>query len=369
MSFIKKFIEKETVSRRNFLLASAYGLGGAAALGAFGTGTARAALTDPTIAWSYRNRTNPYWNEIVSGGEAFVESLGKPKDFLTHLINEGSSEKSLADVKALLAKTDGNLALAIDTNDAPNCRPIVEAVAEAGGYVSTIWNKTDDLHPWDFGDNYVSHMTWSDEGPAEQTARILLDAMGGKGGVVHLGGIASNNPAIERLNGLKNALKDYPDVELLDAQPADWDTQKANQIMSGFLTRYGDEITGVHCANDTIAYGVLEALRAEGIEGMPVVSYDGNPQAVQLVAEKKILATVFTNPHWGGGITASLAYHAATGAFKPSDEPHEHREFYGPTIMVTPDDALDFKAKYLDNVPTYDWTDYWGPTNGQIQYK
>ncbi len=369
MSFIKKFIEAEKVSRRNFLLASAYGVSGVAAARMLGPSTVMAATyANPTVAWSYRNRTNPYWNEIVSGGEAFMDAQGLGKDAMVHLINEGSSEKSLADVKALLAKTNGELALAIDTNDAPNARPVVEAVSEAGGFVSTIWNKTDDLHPWDFGDNYVSHMTWSDEGPAEQTARILLEAMGGKGGVVHLGGIASNNPAIERLNGLRNALKDYPDVELLDAQPADWDTQKANQIMSSFITRYGDEITGVHCANDTIGYGVLEALRAEGMD-IPIVTYDGNPQAVELVREGRILATVFTNPHWGGGITAALAYHAAIGTFKPSEEPPEHREFYGPTIMVTPEDAVEFKTNYLENVPTYDWTDFWGPTNGQIMYK
>ena len=262
MSFIKQFIEQETISRRNLLLATSYGLGGAFALSTLGATSARAVYENPVIAWSYRNRTNPYWNSIVSGGEAFVESLGMSKDELVHLINEGSSEKSLADVKALLAKENGSVALAIDTNDAPNCRPVVEAVADAGGYVSTIWNKTDDLHPWDFGDHFVSHMTWSDESPSEQTARILIDAMGGKGGIVHLGGIASNNPAIERLQGLKNAIADFPDVELLDSQPADWDTQKANQIMSSFLTRYGDEIKGVHCANDTIGYGVLEALRA-----------------------------------------------------------------------------------------------------------
>ena len=82
-----------------------------------------------------------------------------------------------------------------------------------------------------------------------------------------------------------------------------------------------------------------------------------------------ILATVFTNPHWGGGITASLAYHAATGAFKPSEEPKEHREFYGPTIMVTPQDAAEFKKNYIDSTPNYDWKDFWGPSNGQIQYK
>ena len=38
----------------------------------------------------------------------------------------------------------------------------------------------------------------------------------------------------------------------------------------------------------------------------------------------------------------ALAYHAATGTFKPSEEPHDHREFYGPTILVTPDDAAAF---------------------------
>ncbi|MCV6576630.1 MAG: sugar ABC transporter substrate-binding protein [Cohaesibacter sp.] len=368
MSFIKDFIEKETINRRNFLLATAAGLGGVAAMSAMG-GRAMAASKEPTIAWSYRNRSNPYWNEIVSGGEAFIQSIGKSKDDLVHLINEGSSEKSLADVKAILAKTKGNLALAIDTNDAPNARPVVEAVKDSGAYVSTIWNKTDDLHPWDFGDNYVSHMSWSDVGPAEQTARILFEKMGGKGAIVGLGGIASNVPAIERKQGLLNAMKDYPDIKLLDYQAADWDTQKANQIMSSFLTRFGDEIKGVHCANDTIGYGVLEALRAEGLAGeIPIVTYDGNPQAVELVMKGDIEATVFTNPHWGGGISAALAYYAAIGAFKPSEEPHEHREFYGPTILITRKDAEEFKAKYLDNVPKYDWKDFWGPTNGQIQY-
>ena len=76
---------------------------------------------------------------------------------MTNLINEGSSEKSLADIKAFLAKNGGKGAIACDANDSPNARPVVEAVREAGGYISTIWNKTDDLHPWDIGDNYVAH--------------------------------------------------------------------------------------------------------------------------------------------------------------------------------------------------------------------
>ncbi|MDQ0390993.1 sugar ABC transporter substrate-binding protein [Labrys monachus] len=369
MSFIKNFIEQETLNRRNFLLASALGLGGAAAASLARPSIARASIADPTIAWSYRDRTNPYWNAIASGGEAFVESLGKPKSALVQLINEGSSEKSLSDVKALLGKTDGRLALAIDANDSPNGRPVVEAVAAKGAYVSTIWNKTDDLHPWDFGDNYVSHMTWSDVGPSEQTATILFKAMGGKGAIVGLGGIASNNPAIERRHGLDNALKNYPDIKLLDYQAADWDTQKANAIMASYLTRFGDQITGVFCANDTMAYGVIEALRAEGLAGqIPIVAYDGNAQAVDLVLAGDLLATVSTNPYWGGGVTAALAYYAAIGAFKPSQEPREHREFYGPTILITKAEAEDFKKKYIQSTPSYNWKDFWGPSKGQIMY-
>lgn len=367
-TFIRDFIERETLDRRRFLLASAAGVASLAVPTAFGAGAARAALVDPEIAWSYRDRASAYWNSIISGGEAFVESIGRPKESLVSLINEGSSEKSLADIKAFLSKTGGACAIACDPNDSPNARPIVEAVAAAGAFVSTIWNKTDDLHPWDFGDSYVSHMTWSDEKPAEETARILFEAMGGEGGVVHLGGIPANNPAVERLQGLQNALKDYPNITLLDAQPADWDTQKAAALMSNFLTRYGDEIRGVHCADDNIAYGVIEALRAEGIEDMPIVGYNGNPEAVQLVMDGKMLATVYTNPFWGGGITAALAYHAAIGTFRPSEEPHEHREFYGPTILITAADAAEFKATYIDTTPDPDWTDFWGPSNGQIQY-
>jgi ribose transport system substrate-binding protein len=368
-TFIKQYIEREKISRRNFLFATAAGVSASALPGVWGAGPAHAGGHGGwALAWSYRDRASAYWNTIVSGGEAYVDSLGMAKSDMVNLINEGSSEKSLADIKAFLAKNNGKGAIACDANDSPNARPVAEAVRDAGGYLSTIWNKTNDLHPWDIGDNYVAHLSWSGEKPSADAARALFDAMGGKGGVVHIGGIPANIPAIERLNGLKNAMKDYPDVELLDVQSADWDTTKAAEVMSSLLTRYGYNIKGVHCANDNMAYGVIEALRAEGITDMPITAFDGNPEAVDLVIQGKLLATVFTNPHWGGGIALGLAHQAAIGAFVPSEEPNAHREFYGPSILVTPSDAAEFKKTYLDATPTYDWTDRWGLSAGQIQY-
>lgn len=91
-TFIKDFIAHETISRRNFLLASAAGVATSALPGPL-TAVANAASTDPVCAWSYRDRANPYWLSIVSGGEALVESIGRKKEDLVNLINEGSSEK------------------------------------------------------------------------------------------------------------------------------------------------------------------------------------------------------------------------------------------------------------------------------------
>lgn len=117
-TFIKDFIEREKLSRRNFMFATAAGLTTAAMPGILGSSSALAGHHGGVaMAWSYRDRASAYWNAIVSGGEAYVESLGMKKSDMVNLINEASSEKSLADIKAFLAKNNGKGAIACDPND------------------------------------------------------------------------------------------------------------------------------------------------------------------------------------------------------------------------------------------------------------
>ena len=74
-------------------------------------------------------------------------------------------------------------------------------------------------------------------------------------------------------------MKDYPKIELLDAQPADWDTPKAAELMSSYLTKYGDKIKGVHCANDNMAYGVLAGAEGRRHQRLPVVGLRRQPRS------------------------------------------------------------------------------------------
>src|SRR5262245_3726687 len=198
------------VKRRDFLK-GASALGVASAFPAIISRRAFAADV-PTVVNSIRSLSNPYHATWNKGGAAFAKSVGA--EYVT-LVTEGNSEKGIADIKAILAKTGGNCVINVDPNDSPDARPIVEAVKAAGAYVVTQWNKPNDLHPWDFDPNYVAHISFSGVPYGQAIAEALFKAMGGKGGIVALGGIQSNVPAIQRKNGLDEALAANSGLQLL----------------------------------------------------------------------------------------------------------------------------------------------------------
>src|SRR6201995_3967046 len=250
-------IHRRTLTRRTAAFAGATAVMSIVPRKAFAAGT-------PTLVNSIRSLSNPYhatWNQ---GGQAFAKSIGA--DYVT-LVTEGDSEKGIADIRAILAKTGGNMVLNVDPNDAPDARPIVEACTKAGAFVTTQWNKPTDLHPWDFNPNYVAHISFSGVPYGKAMAETLINAMGGKGGIVALGGIESNVPAIERKAGLMEALKANPGVQLLDMQVANWSATEALQKTNAWLTQFGDKISGIWAANDDMGLAAVEALRSDGQSG------------------------------------------------------------------------------------------------------
>jgi ribose transport system substrate-binding protein len=320
-----------------------------------------------TAVNSIRSLSNPYHASWNQGGEAFSGWAGT--EYAT-LVTEGNSEKGIADIKALIARTGGNMVLNVDPNESPDARPIVEACAEAGVYVTTQWNKPADLHPWDFDPYYVCHISFDGRPNGKAMAEALFQAMGGSGGIVALGGILSNVPAIERKAGLDEALAENPDVELLDFQVANWDPNQAYDITSAWVTRFGDDIKGIWAANDGMGISALEVLRAEGMAGqVPVTGIDGIQLAVEAVMAGEFAGTVAWDPFWQGGMGLSIPYHAKTGKFDPAAEPQEHREFYGTGIVITADNAEEFYKSNIEAAPELDWNDIWGRVSGQIQYQ
>src|SRR5438034_6323081 len=187
---------------RRAMLKGAAGATALAALGSTFPMPSTAQETTWTLANSMRSLANPYHATFGKGGENFAKTIGAKYETL---VTEGNSEKGVSDIKALLQRTGGKLIVNVDPNDSPDARVIVEEVQKAGGYVVTQWNKPDDLHPWDHDPNYVAHTSFNGDPTAKAIAQELFKAFGGEGGIVAIGGILSNVPAIERKLGLDQA--------------------------------------------------------------------------------------------------------------------------------------------------------------------
>jgi len=323
------------------------------------------AATPPTLVTSIRSLSNPYHAVWKKGADAFAKSAG-----LEHvvLVSEGNSQKGIADIRAMLAKTGGNMILNSDPNDTADARPIVESCFKARAYCVTQWNKPADLIPKDFNPYYVSYIGFDGIDSGSMIADALFKAMGGKGGIVALGGLISNTAAIERREGLNKALIANPDIKLLDFQTADWKATEAYDKTNGLLTRFGDDLKGVWAANDDMGVGALEALRTAGLAGrVPVVGIDGIKAALDAIRTGEYVCTVTSNPFWQGGMGLSIGYHAASKSFDVASAPADHRQFYGKTTFIDKSNVAVYYKANIESDPAYDWNDLWSGVQGPVR--
>jgi ribose transport system substrate-binding protein len=366
-------MERKYIDRREFLKWMAAITGGAvgsAALGGCVVPTPETVVVEKEVPVAaeamepvymgtvIRTLSNEYHAAWYRGGRIFAESTGNGK-FHRGLHCEGDSEKQITLMNAVIQEGGESVVFNVDPNQSPDARAIADLCAENNIYFLTQWNKPDDLHPWDYDPYWVAHMGVDGVPSGYYVATELFKAMGGEGKIVALQGLLANVPAIQRFDGLKQALEENPGIELLAEQTAEWDRTKAVSVTEAFLAAHPD-IGGIWAANDNMGLGALETLRAAGLNGeVLVVGIDGTSEAINACISGEFAATVNNDPMWQGGMGLSIPYHAMMGAFDPAAEPQEHREFYFEPVYVNLENAAQIKQDYIDGIPNYDWEDLW----------
>lgn len=138
--------------------------------------------------------------------------------------------------------------------------------------------------------------------------QALVNAIGGKGKIVMTQGALGHTGAQGRARGFKSVVEKFPDIEVLDEQPADWDVTKATRIWDSLLTKY-PEIDAAFFHNDDMALAAQNVMKARGRENILVGGVDAMPPAVEAVLDGRMHATV-RNPSCrihGGAIVAGVA--------------------------------------------------------------
>ena len=289
---------------------------------------------------SMREITQPYHANLNKGGRLFARWAGMEDGYVLQL-NQGDSDKQIALMRSILAVNPGCTVFNVEPNADVVVKPMVDTAEQTGAWIVTHWAHKEGANPFQGRDHWIAHVGVDSHDVGVQVSQRLVAALGGHGGIVALQGRLDTDPAQKRFAGLKTVLARTPGVSLLADQPADWDRRAAFPIMQAWLAKYGNRIRGVWAANDDMALGALEALRAAGLAGrVPVVGVDGIPEAIAAVERGEMTATVSSDAFYQGSIGLAMGVCVLTGQVPlPAAWPRQRREFFLRMIVITRENA------------------------------
>lgn len=299
---------------------------------------------------------NEFWAQEAKGAELFASTVSNLKTQI--LTSDSDDNKQIQGIRDFISKYGEKAIFVVDPSSAAVTANIAEICEESGNYVTILTHRAEGLYPKDFT-KFVIHMTENDIHSGYITAKALFDSLGGKGKVCELYGQLGNDAATARHAGFERALKEYPNIQVLDMQVASFSQEEALKITETWLAKYGNNgINGIYCANDTMALGAIEALKQSGLNGKIKVSgTDGIKAAYEAIQDGDMVCTIANDGYLLMGYGAAYAYYAATGKIKVEDMSNEERMVYSKTSFVDSSNVDEMYNKFILGTPNYDYSD------------
>ena len=143
-------------------------------------------------------------------------------------------------------------------------------------------------------------------------AKAALEAIGGKGKVCILNGQMGTSGEMVCTQGFDRALAEFPDVEVLEKQAADWQTDKGLQVTETWLQKYSD-IDAILAQDDPMALGAVKACTDAGKTDIVIIGRNGDTAALQAIKDGQMLLTVQSHPTGMGSTAAEVVDKAING--------------------------------------------------------
>jgi len=144
-------------------------------------------------------------------------------------------------------------------------------------------------------------------------------------------------------------------------------SQTAMDITETWLIKYPD-VDGIWVANDAMAVGVVEILKAKGLNGkIKVVAIDCIPAGLEAVKVGDMTATFYPYPKLMGGYGVAIPHAALAGKIDPDALTKEQSCFLTPGVLVTTENAANFEEEVMNADPEIDfenpmvWAESVGP--------
>ncbi len=253
----------------------------AASAAASEAASAAPAAAGGTIAIITVDPSNPYWKAEVDTAVAEATALGYDTTVNAHG-NDPDKQNQFIDA----AISQGVKAIILDPAGADESVGAVQKATDAGIPVFLV---NAEISKQGIA---KSQIVSNNAQGAALGAQEWVTAMGEKGTYVELFGNPTDNNAGIRSTSYHEVIDQFPDLEMVQQETANWDRQTGKEKMDIMLAAHPD-ITGVIAGNDEMALGAIESLRDAGkLDQVKVLGFDGNDDAAAAVLKGEMVATV-----------------------------------------------------------------------------
>jgi D-xylose transport system substrate-binding protein len=256
-----------------------------------------------TVGVSWSNFQEERWKTDEAAIKAALEAAGAE---YVSADAQSSSAKQLSDVESLIAQ--GVDALIILAQDASAIGPAVQAAADEGIPVVAYDRLIEDPRAF--------YLTFDNVEVGRMQARAVL-AAAPKGNYVMIKGSAQDPNADFLRGGQQEVLQsaiDAGDITIVgEAYTDGWLPANAQRNMEQILTANDNKVDAVVASNDGTAGGVVAALEAQGMAGIPVSGQDGDHAALNRVAKGTQTVSVWKDARELGKAAGEIAVALANG--------------------------------------------------------
>ncbi|MGE3855969.1 MAG: sugar ABC transporter substrate-binding protein [Dehalococcoidia bacterium] len=236
--------------------------------------------TPPTIAVFTKNRINPAYAAARLGAARVAARYGaRTVDYIPERPDNVEEQIALLE-QAIRDRPDAIVLVPVHETAVDAA---VRGVREAGIPVVNCVNRLGSP------EDYACFVGSDDRALADEIAERLFAALGGRGDVVIIEGTPGAATARDRQRGFLDAAARYPDIRIVASRTGNYLQADAREAMTALLAAHAT-VDGVLAANDSMALGAIEALRAAGRTSV-VVGANAIPEAITAIKDGSMLAS------------------------------------------------------------------------------